>query len=51
MRAALLWINIGDGNSTSVYNDTNINKHVSSLTEIESHTAMTNQPEDSKEKR
>ena len=39
----------GDSKSTSVYNDS---KHLtSSLTEIEPHTAITNQPEESKEKR
>ena len=44
----LSWLVIGDGNSTLVYNDS---KHVaSSLTEIEPHTAMTNQSEESKEK-
>ena len=40
-------LTIGDSNSTLVYNDS---KHLaSSLTEIEPHTAMANQPEESKE--
>ena len=37
------WLYIGDGNSTSVYNDS---KYLtSSLTETEPYTAITNQPE------
>ena len=44
----LSWLVIGDANSTSVYNDP---KYLtSSLTEIETQTAITNQPEESKEK-
>ena len=43
----LSWRVIGDGNSALVNNDS---KHLaSSLTEIEPHTAMTSQPEESKE--
>ena len=43
------WMSEWDGNSTSVYNGS---KHLtSSLTEIEPHTAITNQPDESKEKR
>ena len=45
----LSWLVIGDGNFTSVYNDP---KYLtSSLTEIEPRTAITNQPEETKEKR
>ena len=45
----LSWSVIGDTNTPSVYNDS---KHLtSSLTEIEPHTAITNQPEESKEKK
>ena len=44
----LSWLN-GKGDSTSFYNDTN--PWLVSWTEIESHTAITNQPEESKEKR
>ena len=43
------WFVFGDGNSTSVYNDS---KYViSSWTEIVPQTAIINQPEESKEKR
>ena len=45
----LSWLVIGDGNSTSVYNDTK--PQLVSWTEIEPHTAITNQPEEGKEKR
>ena len=42
------WIVIGDGYSTSVYNDS---KYLtSSLTEIEPHTAITNQPDEVRKK-
>ena len=41
----LSWLVIGDGNSTSVYNDTRY--LTSSLTEIEPQAATTNQPEES----
>ena len=44
----LSWLVIGDGNSTSVYNDPKYLIH--SLTEMEPQTAITNQPEGSKEK-
>ena len=43
------WLVIGDSNSTSVYNDSKY--LISSLAEIEPHTAITNKPEESKEKR
>ena len=46
----LSWLVIGDGNSTSVYNDTKLQLPVVPWTEIEPHTAITNQPEESKEK-
>ena len=45
----LSWLVIGDGNSTSVYNDPKY--LIISLTEIEPQTAITNQLEESKEKR
>ena len=45
----LSWLVIGDGNSTSVYNDP---KYLaSSLTETEPQSAITNQSEETKEKR
>ena len=45
----LSWLVIGDGNSTSVYNDP---KYLaSSLAETEPHTAITNQSEETKEKK
>ena len=48
-RHPLSWLVIGIDNSTSVYNSSNI--LITSLPEIETHTAITNQPEESKEKR
>ena len=45
----LNWLVIADGNSRSVYNDTKF--QLVPWTEIEPHTAITNQPEESKEKR
>ena len=45
----LSWLVIGDGNSTSVYNS--CNTQLVPWTEIESPTAITTQPEESKEKK
>ena len=44
----LSWLVIGDGKSTSLYNDSK--NLTSSLTETDPHTAITNQPEDVRRK-
>ena len=48
-RHPLSWLVIGDGNSTSVYNDSEY--LTTSLSEVEPYTAITYQPKESKEKR
>ena len=45
----LSWLVIGDGNSTSVYNSSDT--YLVPWTEIEPHSAITTQPEESKRNR